>query len=201
MENNYDNLKHLIGKNISEYRKLSNMSQIELAEKLNYSDKAISKWERGDSLPDIVVIKQIADIFGITLNDLVGTKDVKKKRIDLKKLVRTKTFVLLLSIGLVWLVSAVIFVALQMFDLWQDKSWLVFVFAIPASAIIAIVFFALWKKTIALIVSESALVWGLALGFCLAIHYEKIWLILIIAAPLQILIILWNWFRNKKRNI
>ena len=88
-----------------------------------------------------------------------------------------------------------------MFDLWQDKSWLVFIFAIPVSAIIAIVFFAIWEKTIALILSESILVWGLALSFCLSIHYEKIWLILIIAAPLQILIILWNWFRNKKRNI
>ena len=138
MENNYENLKQLIGQNISEYRKLSNMSQIELAEKLNYSDKAISKWERGESLPDIIVIKQIADIFGITLNDLIGQKDTKKKRIDLKKLVRTKTFVLLLSMGLVWLVGAIVFVCFQMLDIWQDKNWLIFVFAIPASAIIAI---------------------------------------------------------------
>ena len=201
MENNYDNLKQLIGKNISEYRKLSNMSQIELAEKLNYSDKAISKWERGESLPDIVVMKQIADVFGVTLNDLVGQKDVKKKRIDLRKLVRTKTFILLLSIGLVWLVATIVFVGLQMLDIWQQSSWLVFIYAIPASAIIGIVFFAIWKKTIALIIWESILVWGIALSFCLSINYEKIWLILIIAAPLQILIILWNWFRNKKRNI
>ena len=201
MENNYENLKQLIGQNISEYRKLSNMSQIELAEKLNYSDKAISKWERGESLPDIIVIKQIADIFGITLNDLIGQKDTKKKRIDLKKLVRTKTFVLLLSMGLVWLVGAIVFVCFQMLDIWQDKNWLIFVFAIPASAIIAISFFAIWRKTIALIISESVLVWGIALSFCLSIHYQKIWLILIVAAPLQILIVLWNWFRNKKKII
>ena len=201
MENNYENLKQLIGQNISEYRKLSNMSQLEFAEKLNYSDKAVSKWERGESLPDIVVIKQIADIFGITVNDLVGQKDVKKKRIDLRKLVRTKTFTLLLSIGLVWLVFAVAFVGLEMFDIWQEKNWLMFVFAIPASAIIAIVFFAIWKKTLALIISESVLVWSVALSFCLSISYQKIWLIFVVAAPLQILIVLWNWFRNKKKSI
>ena len=199
MENNYENLKQLIGQNISEYRKLSNMSQLEFAEKLNYSDKAVSKWERGESLPDIVVIKQIADIFGITVNDLVGQKDVKKKRIDLRKLVRTKTFTLLLSIGLVWLVFAVAFVGLEMFDIWQEKNWLMFVFAIPASAIIAIVFFAIWEKTLALIISESVLVWSVALSFCLSISYQKIWLIFVVAAPLQILIVLWNWFRNKKK--
>ena len=60
MEYNNEDLKTLIGKNIYEYRKLANYSQLEFAEKLNYSDKAISKWERGESLPDIIILKQIA---------------------------------------------------------------------------------------------------------------------------------------------
>jgi len=55
---------------IAALRNASGMTQAELAEKLNYSDKAVSKWERGESLPDITVIKQFADLFGVTVDSL-----------------------------------------------------------------------------------------------------------------------------------
>lgn len=198
MEHNTDDLKIIIGKNIGEYRKLSNLSQVEFAEKLNYSDKAVSKWERGESLPDIVVLKQIADIFGITVNDLIGYKDVKKKKIDLKQLMRNKKFILFLSIGLVWLVATIAYVFLQMLNILPDYNWLAFIYALPISSIIAIVFFSKWKKLLSLTIAESTLIWSLALSFCLSINYSKIWLILIIAVPLQILTILWNWMQIRK---
>lgn len=201
MEYNNEDLKTLIGKNIYEYRKLANYSQLEFAEKLNYSDKAISKWERGESLPDIIILKQIADLFGITVNDLLSKKDVKKKRIDIKQLVRKKSFILALSIGLVFLISTIIFTFLQMFNILSDYNWLAFVYALPISAIICIVFFTIWKKSLALAISQSCLVWSLAISCCLSIPYPRIWLILIIAIPMQILIILWNWYRKKKKII
>ena len=199
-QQNYDNLKEQIGKNIAEYRKLSNLSQIEFAEKLNYSDKAVSKWERGESLPDIIILKQIADMFGITVNDLIGYKDTKRKKLDLKKLVQNKKLVLFLSVCLVWLVATIIFVTLQLVDVLNEHNWLVFVYALPISAIVSIVFYAKWKKLLPLAISESFLVWTIAFSFCLSINYKKIWLILIIAIPLQLLIILWNRYLAKKRS-
>ena len=51
-----DNLKTIIAKNIVLLRTGERLTQAELAERLNYSDKAVSKWERGESLPDIAVI-------------------------------------------------------------------------------------------------------------------------------------------------
>ena len=62
-----EDLKDIISKNIIKFRKLSGLTQGELAEKLNYSDKAVSKWERSESLPDIVVLKQIADVFEVSV--------------------------------------------------------------------------------------------------------------------------------------
>lgn len=202
MEQNYENLKELIGKNIAEYRKLSNISQMELAEKLNYSDKAVSKWERGESLPDVIVLKQIADIFGVTVNDLLGYKDAKKKKLDIKKIVQNKKLLLSLSVGLVWLVATVIFVFLQLFDVLTSYNWLFFVYAISASAIVSMIFFIRWKKPIALTIAESVLIWSIAISICLSIQYPRIWLLLIIVLPLQILTILWNWFwtKHKVRN-
>lgn len=199
MEQNYSELKSLIGKNIGEYRKIAGLSQLDLAEKLNYSDKAISKWERGESLPDIIILKQIADIFGITVNDLIGYKDTRKKKIDLKKIVQNKKLLLSLSVGLVWLVATVIFVFMQLLNLLNNYNWLVFVYAISASSIVSIVFFIKWKKTILLTIAESILIWSIAISLCLSILYYKIWLILIIVLPLQILTILWNWFWSKKK--
>ena len=72
-------LKRLVADNITMYRKANGLTQIQLAEKLNYSDKAVSKWERGESLPDLYILMQIVDMFGITLNDLVTKQEQPKK--------------------------------------------------------------------------------------------------------------------------
>ena len=199
MEQNYEELKIRIGKNIAEYRKIAGLSQIDFAEKLNYSDKAVSKWERGESLPDIIVLKQIADMFGITVNDLLGDKDVKKKRIDLKKLLRNKVFVLLLSIGIVWLVATVICTFMIIFKAPSKFAWLPFIYALPISAIIGIVFMAIWKYRLCLLLCESLLVWTLVLSICLSIEYSGIWYMFLIAIPLQILMIIWNLMKWKKQ--
>ena len=66
-----EKLKQQIGSNIAAYRKRAGMTQVGLAEKLNHSDKAVSKWERGESMPDVTTLIQLAEQFDITVNDLV----------------------------------------------------------------------------------------------------------------------------------
>ena len=68
---NDEKLKVQLGANIAAYRKNLGLTQAGLAEKLNYSDKAVSKWERGESLPDVLTLVQLADLFEITVNDLL----------------------------------------------------------------------------------------------------------------------------------
>ena len=194
-----ENLKQTSGKNICEYRKLANLSQIEFAEKLNYSDKAISKWERGESLPDIVVLKQIADMFGITVNDLIGQTSHKKKLLSLKKLLKNKVLIMLLSVALVWLVATVAYVFLTMFDILPSYTWLAFIYALPISFIVCMIFTGRWKLTILLTIFESLFVWTLALSVCLSVNYNNIWLLFIIGFPLQIMIILWFFLQKRKR--
>ena len=197
MEEITQDLKVIIGKNISEYRKALNLSQLELAEKLNYSDKAISKWERGESLPDIIILKQIADLFHITVNDLLGYK-TQKKQTYISKLMHNKILTLMLSIGIVWLVSTVIFAFSSTFNIATNYSWLVFIYAIPISMLLCLIFTAMWRRRVSLIIFESLFVWTLGIAICLTFFlYTKIWILLIIAIPLQALILLWN-FRKKK---
>ena len=71
---NEEQFRALVAKNLANYRKINNLTQLDLAEKLSYSDKAISKWERGESLPDLYTLEKIANLYGITINDLVYEK-------------------------------------------------------------------------------------------------------------------------------
>lgn len=191
-------LKQVIANNIHEYRKLLNMSQIELATKLNYSDKAISKWERAESVPDIYVLTQIADIFGITVNDLLKTKTKKIRQFDLKALLRKKIFVLSLSIGLVWLIATVIFSMLSMSNIRLRYTLYPFLFAIPITFLICIIFTSIWKRRIGMAISQSLFIWSVFLSICLTVPYTKIWFLLLISIPAQVLIILWNLMKHKK---
>ena len=74
-----DEIKINVANNIARYRKKLNMTQLQLAEKLNYSDKAVSKWERAEALPDIYVMHELAVMFGITLDELIGAAPIKSE--------------------------------------------------------------------------------------------------------------------------
>ena len=67
-----EQVKARIGANIAFYRKQAGLTQLTLAEKLNYSDKAVSKWERGDSVPDVLTLMHLAALFQVTVDDLLG---------------------------------------------------------------------------------------------------------------------------------
>ena len=82
---NEETLRKIIAKNLSFYRKNAGLTQAELAEKINYSDKSVSKWERGEGLPDVYVLTLIAGLLGVTVNDLISEAEpvspkVKKRR-------------------------------------------------------------------------------------------------------------------------
>ena len=186
-------IKTNFAKNLIYYRKKLGLTQLQLANKLNYSDKAISKWENGDTLPDIVVFSCIADFFKISVNDLI-----KKPTVDEDKTIvstKSRALIIILACGLVWLACTLVFFALFMFaDL--DRIWLTFILAIPATFIVLVVFSSLWYKEIFQCISTSGLIWSSALSISLCFfRYSSSWFIYIVAGILQILFILWYLFR------
>ncbi len=187
-----ENLKKYFANNLSHYRKQLGLTQTELAEKLNYSDKSISKWERGEGLPDLAVTAQIADIFGLTVNDMISEKPRKRLMTT-----RNKIIITLLSIGVAWLIATVLFFLCEI--IFPDIKWWwhFFIYAIPASAIVGIVFSCIWWKKIHLFAAISTLIWSAALCIMLTVNVYKISLIFIVAAVLQVLTIL--WFLIKKQ--
>lgn len=187
-----EKLREYFARNLTHYRKALGLTQSELAEKLNYSDKSISKWERGDGLPDLAVTAQLAEIFGLTVNDLIAEKPRRRLMTT-----RNKIIITLLSMGIAWLVATILFFLCEIIFPTIKVWWLFYIYAIPISAIVGIVFSCIWWKKIHLLASISTLIWSAALCVMLTVSIPKIYLIFIVAAVLQIMTIL--WFLIKKQ--
>lgn len=202
---NEENFRITLSKNITNYRKINNLTQSELAEKLNYSDKAISKWERGESLPDIYTLELLAELYGVTINDLCyeeNTKNNKPKKIKTKS---SNIFISLLSVGLVWTIATLCFVILLMIYPGQGiPFWKSFIVAIPVSFIVLVIFSVLWFSDYLQCIMISLLVWSLALCFDQIFTFTYSTYIFLIAVPVQILVIIWYvmviYKRKKKKS-
>lgn len=135
-----EKISYIIATNISTYRKLSSMTQAELADKLGYSDKSVSKWEQGNGIPDVYNLMRMAEIFGVTVNDLVTEHKEpvtapKKKWLDFTN----KNLIMILSVGVCWLIAVIVFVSLKFVFPEGEKLWLAFIYALPASAVVVLV--------------------------------------------------------------
>ncbi len=192
-----EQLRANIAKNITELRKASDITQAELAEKLNYSDKSISKWERGDGVPDVIVMNKIAELFGVTLNDLVS--DEKPKLPRKKPHLTNRIIIPLLSVGLVFLIASIAFFVLRMIDVWVDKSALLFAYAVPISLIVMLVFSEIWWVLTARLLTLSGLIWSFFICIRLTVANEDINYIFIIAAILQVITVLWFVMRYRSK--
>ncbi len=197
-------IKENLAKNLVTCRKAFGLTQAELAEKLNYSDKAVSKWERGESVPDLVVLKQIADFYGITIDKLLSeNKNIRPNII--KNLGKKRIFTLLFSLGVVWIVAVLCHVMLSIFNFSFEK-WLPYIYAIPVNAIVLIIFASAWKMEIANAVSISLLVWSLILSVfltlvnTLTLPSPHLWQIFLIGIPAQLVIVFIFVLRYLKKN-
>lgn len=185
-----DALAMTIGKNLTRLRKMANMTQLELAEKLNYSDKSVSKWEQGNGIPDVRILVQLADLFGVTLDDLVRDYSNEREQVMPKKTKRIQRLItVLLSAGLCWLVAVVVFVLIGIFAPSFSYKWMTFVYAVPATAIVVLVFSCIWQYKWIRVISISVLVWSILASVYLTAYLcgQNIWLVFLIGIPLQVL--------------
>ena len=201
-----EKLKNQIGTNIAVQRKRVGLTQAGLAEKLNYSDKAVSKWERGESMPDMVTLVQLARQFGITVNDLLsdpnelpgnpGKLEKAMTQVSEKALKRkpNKNVILALSSTLVWFVALLAFVLLSSFDFLDPYSCLLFFYAVPANAIVLLSLRSAWhdfRWNKALI---SIIVWGTLLSIyitILTVFDYHFWKLFLLGIPGQVAVSLW----------
>lgn len=183
-------LRRTISKNIASQRKAHHDTQLDLARKLNYSDKSVSKWERGESLPDVFVLAQIAELYGVTVSNLIGEVQIPKKAKPYYHL-----FIYLLSVAIVFALATVLFTSFLIADV-PFAAWLFYIYAVPAAAIVSVVFSSLWWGIWQQTASITVLIWSLPL--CAVLTFPQITILsqlFIDCAAAQVLCLLWETFR------
>lgn len=198
-----DEIKLIIARNITDLRRKNNMTQAELAEKLNYSDKAVSKWERGESLPDVTVLKSIADTFRVTVDYLLQPEHheheerMRKKNFLDRRKKRNCKIIMWMSILLVWLLATVAFVIVNTVS--PNNIWCIspFMFAIPISLILGLIFNSVWFNKRHNFIIISLLMWSViaVLYFILRWCGIKVLLLFALGIPGQAIIFLWSGMR------
>ena len=201
-----EKLKNQIGTNIALYRKQAGLTQAGLAEKLNYSDKAVSKWERGESVPDVLTLAQLAEQFDITVNDLLSdpnalpgnptSLEAAMTKVSEKALKRkaNKNIILMLSSLLVWFVALFFYVILSSFQLTDPYSYCLFPYAVPVTAIVLLSLRSAWHDFRWNKVLISIIVWGFLFSFHVTFYLiwnVHVWKLYLLGIPGQIAILLW----------
>ena len=191
----------VIAENISALRRSSGLTQAELAERLNYSDKAVSKWERGDSIPDVLVLAELAEMFSVTVDYFLHphAPDEKKPKAEQGKN-RLHAAISLTACAAPLFIATVIFVILRLALPEADGLWRVFITAGPAISILAIIFTSIWsKRKEAVFLSISALLWSVILVvYVFIMSLSSSATLFIVGIPIQLVILLWYFIIKRK---
>ncbi len=197
-------VKSNVAKNITNLRILNDMTQLELAEKLNYSDKTISKWERAESSPDISVLVQMAELFGVTLDYLVKAENIEEAVIEHKtvEVKYNRRVISYISESVGWIAAICAFIITTLIIKETTFQWLYFVYTLPIVLIVKLVFNSVWFNPRHNYFIISALMWSILAAVHITFMYFRIDVALVyfLGVAGQIVIILWSRISKPKKH-
>lgn len=199
-----EKMKKTVAANIAELRRANHLTQAELADKLCYSDKAISKWERGESIPDVFTLKQVAELFCVTVDYLLESHEGEKITMSDAARHRNRNHLLIscISAGLVWLIATMVYVILGVLPASIQNLWMIFIYAVPVTLIVVLVFNSIWGRRRFNYLIISLLMWSVLVCLCLQLFLVypvyRVWLISTVGIPGQIIICLWSGIKVVK---
>ena len=185
-------IKKIVAKNLANLRKNKKITQTELAEKFGYSDKAISKRENGDTLPDIQTLYQLCEFYNVTLDFLVNEQDFEDKIKYInhlnRKVIINNSMIELLYCSFVWILAVIIYIYLLIFS--EFVYWQIFVWALPATSLVMLLFSKVWKQKIYTFVVRSLFFWTLVIACYIQFIQFNIWPLFFLMIPIQVALIL-----------
>lgn len=190
-----ENLNFVIARNITAVRKANHLTQAELAEKLNYSDKSISKWENGEAVPSVDVLVQMSNLFGMSIDYFVKDQPTESAPAQ-KRTKSNKVIITILSVLLVWLVALASYTILDV--AFGESLWTIFVWAVPVSFIVTTVLVAIWSPKRRLkVISITFLIWTLVTAIYVQFLAYNLWLLFLVAVPVQMAVLLWPFIKKR----
>ena len=195
---NLDDIKDIVAKNLITLRKANKITQLELAEKLSYSDKAISKWERGESLPDVITLKQLADMYGVSVDYILNEQTeetIAKYRIPSFEL-NNKLIITILACLSIWTLAAIAYINLVINC--NHHYWIIWIWSLPITSIVLIIFASIWGHKNHIIAATSLLIWTSLLSFYVQLIDYNLWSLFLLGIPTQIIAFLCGKLKRRK---
>ncbi|MBQ2724715.1 MAG: helix-turn-helix transcriptional regulator [Clostridia bacterium] len=197
-----EKLEKNIARNIALLRKHTGMTQAGLAEKIGYSDKSVSKWERGEGIPDVICLWQMAELFGVTVDTLLADEPVLPGEVP-ETIVQTEAkpaygvnrwAIVLLSMAGVWLLAALAFIIVK---LAVGDSALPFVIALPVTMLLAVIFNSIWGTRKWAFPVITVFVWCILFLICWICRRYNIWLLMTLGIPAAVIV----WLSCRVRRV
>lgn len=186
------NFKKNFGNKLNTLRKQRGMTQSELGYQLNYSDKAISKWERGESVPDSYTVYKIAELFGVSVDEILSPES----KLDLNKVnpndgfKPSRLFVPIITAVSVFFLASIAFLVMKNVEPWSAYAEYTFLYAVPVAAIVLTVFSSLWWRMVYRCIFVSLILWTSAFAVYFSFDVENLKYIFVPCAILQVACIL-----------
>lgn len=190
-------IKEILVENLINLRKSHKLTQLELSEKVGYSDKAISRWEHGEVLPDITTLETLAKIYGVSFTSLFEENLNIQKEKNQNSQATNKILIALLSIFSVWVMVIISYITLKLTI--GQNVWELFVVGIPLSFLLATIFSSIWGKKIHAFLCGSILLWTILATIFFTLLRYKLWMVFILGVPIQAILILSAGFKSNKK--
>ena len=187
-----EELKLITARNIINLRTQAGMTQAELGSKLNYSDKTISKWERAEAIPDAFVLKQMGELFGVSVDNLLSSHDewkpIPTEEPETEQVSYSTGRIIAIAVIGVWTLALTAFVALWLVGL---IVWQVFAAALPISILVYMVLICVFhrKRYLQHVIAVFVLSLFVA-GFLLCYPRYHPWQLFLIVIPAEIIVYL-----------
>jgi transcriptional regulator with XRE-family HTH domain len=186
-------LKDILARNLIYLRKKNNLTQNDLAAKINYSDNAISRWERGEVTPSIEILEKLAHFYGIKVQDLLD-ENFQKNFEDGQtshKLSRVLTITFCMSV--VWFIIIIAYIYLNMIA--GINAWILFVVGLPVSCAVALYFNNRWGNRVMSVIIASVLIWTIIASVYLWFLQYNLWLLFLLGIPSQSGLVTWYFLK------
>lgn len=174
-------IRHNFATNLIKLRNSKGWSQSDLGDAINYSFKNVSKWENEETIPSVSVMKDIADLFNVTIDDLIGTQNI----IRLSHRKQNNLIITILSTLLAYVVASILFLVLVLTNV--PLAYYAFLGAAIASSITLITLASIWYKKWVLCGGIVYLLWSISLLVMFLLNFSYFWLVLIIASASSLL--------------
>ena len=193
-----ENIKEIVRENVVSLRKENKLTQLELSQKIGYSDKAISRWETGETTPDVETLSVLAKLYNVDISyffEAVHSAQIEEKQTTKKR--ASRLAISLLCIVSVWFIAIVVFDVLN--KVLGARSWMAFIWAIPLTFLLAIIFNSIWGKKIWTFIFASIFSWSMLLAFYLQFINYSSFMLFIAGVPIQALIIIAYFLKKQDK--